>query len=420
MTVTPGPAPVMTREEADRAITQLEADCTRFADTLVTTVESHPGYQYLRTHPVTGRTQDVRQEQEQCMRLLWAYHHVLSSTLQSARRVRDRRDRTGHAKLVELTRLLRDGVVGLGTDGMPVEPDTSAPVERVSLTVLSSRLDQACADAVAVLTRVDQASLEVATRLSALAGALGQLRTAAATVGARQDPTIDRLLTTFTELSRAAVDDPLGTVTTGSAAAGAAGPADVALRALEADVNAAGQRLADLSALRHAYPKRMEALRRLVDAVGTAEDVAHQAYSAATAKIMQPGLAPPAGQVGELRAGLADVERYERANRWQRIAQVLPMLERAGEAALGRAQEREAAANALLARRDELRGRLDSYRVKADHLGLGEHAELSRAYRAAWDLLWTAPCALPAAARAVWRYQELLANPPDDEGDATP
>ncbi|HZN20792.1 MAG TPA: hypothetical protein VFB84_21815 [Micromonosporaceae bacterium] len=426
MSVAPRPESVMTREEADRAIAQLEADVGRFAETLMTAVEGHPGHRYLSEHSVCGRTRDVWRELEQRMRLLGAYYHLLNSTLQSARRLRDRRDRPGHTKLVELTRMLRGDVVGLGTDGAPVEPGFpapagNAPAEKVSLATLSKRLDQESADIITVLTQVHEMSVGVTTRLSTLASALGQVRTDAAALGVRPDPAIEQLVAVFAELSRSAIDDPLGTADTGSAAAGpGSSPVDVALHAVEADVEAIRRRLVDLSALRDAYPERMDALRRLVNAVAIAEEEAHQAYSAVVAKILQPGLSPSAGQAGGLQAALADIERYERRHRWQRIAQALPALERAGGAALDRARERTRQATALLARREELRGRLDSYRVKADRHGLGEHAALSTVYQEAWGLLWTAPCDLPAAARAVWRYQELLANPPDGEGDATP
>ncbi len=62
----------------------------------------------------------------------------------------------------------------------------------------------------------------------------------------------------------------------------------------------------------------------------------------------------------------------------------------------------------LLDRRTELRGRLEAYRAKATRLGHAENTALSALHRAAHDVLFTAPCDLPGATRAVGRYQRAV------------
>jgi hypothetical protein len=62
----------------------------------------------------------------------------------------------------------------------------------------------------------------------------------------------------------------------------------------------------------------------------------------------------------------------------------------------------------LLDRRTELRGRLEAYRAKATRLGHAENPALSALHRAAHDVLFTAPCDLPEATRAVGRYQQAV------------
>ncbi|HEX6345548.1 hypothetical protein [Umezawaea sp.] len=62
----------------------------------------------------------------------------------------------------------------------------------------------------------------------------------------------------------------------------------------------------------------------------------------------------------------------------------------------------------LLDRRTELRGRLEAYRAKATRLGHAEDAALAAVHRAAHDVLFTAPCDLPEATRAVGRYQQAV------------
>ncbi|MGH3881629.1 MAG: hypothetical protein ACRDSK_31790, partial [Actinophytocola sp.] len=62
----------------------------------------------------------------------------------------------------------------------------------------------------------------------------------------------------------------------------------------------------------------------------------------------------------------------------------------------------------LLDRRAELRGRLEAYRVKAARLGYGEDLALEKLHLRAQELLFTAPCDLAAATRALNRYQQGL------------
>ena len=63
---------------------------------------------------------------------------------------------------------------------------------------------------------------------------------------------------------------------------------------------------------------------------------------------------------------------------------------------------------APLQEREDLRGLLGSYRHRAAAHGLAEDAALEDRFRAAHDVLWTAPCDLPAARRLVAAYQRAV------------
>ncbi|RFU38686.1 hypothetical protein DZF91_26365, partial [Actinomadura logoneensis] len=71
------------------------------------------------------------------------------------------------------------------------------------------------------------------------------------------------------------------------------------------------------------------------------------------------------------------------------------------------ARHRDLAAG-LLERREELRGRLGAYRVKAARLGLAEDADLLTIHERARELLWTSPCDLRAATVALSGYQQAV------------
>ena len=65
-----------------------------------------------------------------------------------------------------------------------------------------------------------------------------------------------------------------------------------------------------------------------------------------------------------------------------------------------------------VATRDELRGRLDAYRAKAQATGRGEDLDLERLYCDAKELLYTAPCDLFRAGELVAAFQRAIRTGP--------
>ena len=108
--------------------------------------------------------------------------------------------------------------------------------------------------------------------------------------------------------------------------------------------------------------------------------------------------APPAARAAaaltadDWAAARAELEGYE------------TRLERCGHALA----EAERAYGTPLEQRDELRGLLGAYRTRAARGGLAEDPVLADAYRAAHELLWSAPCDVAEAARRVARYQHAV------------
>jgi hypothetical protein len=116
------------------------------------------------------------------------------------------------------------------------------------------------------------------------------------------------------------------------------------------------------------------------------------------------------------RLGIPDVSVLEQAPPLDQLQQmgftalrgtvnpVLAKLDRLGDA-LAEAERRF---REPLTRRDELRGLLQAFRDKAAARGHGEHAELEPMYRAAADVLWSAPSDLAAAAPLVDAYVQRV------------
>jgi hypothetical protein len=177
--------------------------------------------------------------------------------------------------------------------------------------------------------------------------------------------------------------------------------AQLALR-LDADRQVLAKELADLEARINAIAGRRAGLLDALAELAAAESATKDAYALATTKIHDPQLPHVVEQEPELRRRLESSDVTE-----------LPAVEQAVAAALTSTTERRRFAEGLLERRDELRGRLEAYRMKAVRQGRSEHKKVLAGYATARTLLWTAPCDLPAATRAVVAFQRSLLDSPE-------
>jgi hypothetical protein len=130
------------------------------------------------------------------------------------------------------------------------------------------------------------------------------------------------------------------------------------------------------------------------------------------AKIATPDCLTYAAEADDLASSLADLEDSLAAARGRAMAgdrtAALRLTATLGPAT---AQARDKATTlagsmaAPLARRRELRGRLDAYRAKVHGLGLAEDPVLAELHQGAEEILYTAPCDLDEAERRLATYQ---------------
>jgi len=390
----PTPAP-MSRDEVDFAIVGLVAAHDRISAAMYA-VDAHPGLVVLRGEDLRGKTRRIATETLARADVLWSQFAALRSVFDRVKTVRGERSKPGDDELYELTVLLRGPVLPLGPDGMVVEdPLAGAPPNWVTAMGLAQGLERAAAEVIETLDGVQSAYAELADRFAPLTKTLDRARSAADELGyAATGSDVERLQARLTEATFDAMCDLLD----------AAGPP----AALAAEIAAVAARLADLVRLRDAYPDRARRLRDAVDEVAAAEAETGRACAVANEKIANPGLPPAPDGVPALRAHLAQLDQLQREHRWPRLADELSIVERSVAEARERAANLHEAADGLLRRRAELRGRLEAYRARAGRMGLAEHADLAVRHRAAQDLLYTSPCDLPAATRAVVAYQRYL------------
>lgn len=175
--------------------------------------------------------------------------------------------------------------------------------------------------------------------------------------------------------------------------------ADLATVAQEAtellvDLRAASSERERLISRAAAVPQRLADLAEREQAVRDLADRCRQRV------VQTPRLGIPDVSSLEPPPPLDDLQRLPFTALRGTVNPMVAKLDRLGDA-LAEAERRF---REPLTRRDELRGLLQAFRDKAAARGHGEHRELEPMYRAAADVLWSAPSDLAAAAPLVDAY----------------
>lgn len=401
------PVQPIPREAADRLLADAGAAYDTLAGTMYA-IDAHPAVLLLRGGTVTGLTAGRWAELRPRITVLWAHFSAVGDLLEAARGVRGRRGRLADGDLVELTALLREPVIGLDADGLPADGTGGAVHERVCLVDMLPRLTVEGDALLAELSTVDSAANALAGAIAPLADELARIRSTATDLGEAE--LVTGVAAGLAALRDETLSDPLGTAPDGSPPAAVTHRIDV----LRTELDAVRARVDTMDRLRVAYADTRARLADLLSAAAEAEAAAEAAYRVAAEKIANPGLPPAPAAAATLRPRFAELDVLHDRRSWRRLGAAVGELERTLTGARTRAVELRAAADGLLGRRNELRGRLDAYRAKAARLGRLEDTELSTRYTTAQTLLYTAPCDLPAATRAVFAYQQALAAPREE------
>jgi hypothetical protein len=390
----------MDRTAIMRTLTALGATHERIAAAMFA-VDSHPGLAFLRGSGLSGRTAERAATLTPEVRLLWAHFSAIGEVLERARTIRARHRRPDDADWDALELLLAEPVLALDAAGLPVDRSGPTVVRMARADELAAELERRCTELTGHLSEVDNAWSAVATQWAPLTEAADAAIAQSAELG---EPDVAKALAERLAAARAEdLTDPLT-----AAPGGQLRPAArTRLGELRTELDAVGKRVAEIGALRDGYPGRVVQLRDLVDELAEAEHRTRDSYAQVHRKIADPRLPPVPASSAVLRARLPRPE-YIHSGRLGKLAEELAGLERDIRQALARARELGTSADELIARRDELRGRLDAYRAKAARSGFAEDAGLTDRYQSAHDLLFTAPCKLAAATKAVYAYQQAL------------
>jgi hypothetical protein len=372
----------LTTDEIDRELDSRTKEVASMSATLLE-LENHPGLEHVRLYPSTGVTAQRWSVIEKSLAQLWEGLGRLTSILDSARMVRERRSAPDDDDRAELTKYLRGRPLEVSRQPIPLAKrqigGAGEAVEYVGLADTAERMHAAYPAVVEFLDAVDRVNSLVAEKLAPTRKRLE----AAGTAGPEE----------IAELLAISATDPLSLTTR---------DIEKRIAAIADSVEQRSAELAELAAIQSNWPDAVATTAHLLDELRDANTRATETRTHAVQKVLA-GSFPERGDAEPgLRAELRSITAPD--------PKALRSLRHRIEAALRAAREEEQLAQGLLDRRSELKGRLTAYEAKAARLGLGEDRDLLACSRIATGLLSRRPCDLRAVTRAVSDYQQLIVD----------
>jgi chromosome segregation ATPase len=354
--------------------------------------------QVLDGATLTGQTRQRWGTASATLAELWQTYLAYSAIVDRAAELA--RGRPARKDLPELISLLTESSVRLARAPAPLARRDLADTGREDLTLAAAvtRMRREFTEVAEVTAAVEAVWSEAGSRLDAATEELARTRRLLPGLGdADLAARLDAAESSLTSLRAGLDSDPLALWRGGRADTSAA---DL----LREQVAGVAAKIAELDRVRQDARRRIERLRAAAAAARAARQDVLAAWQRAAERIaaLPPPPAEPAEPPYAALAALAD------AGRWTRLGTELDRVEGELAAATAHARDTERTVASALDRRDELRGLLGAYKVKAARLGAAEEEDLAARYDRARDLLWTAPCDLAAAEDAVTGYQRAI------------
>lgn len=394
-----------TREAVDAQLARLGQDAARVADALLALAD-HPGYKLLDSAPLTGLTAQRWQRAAARIAGLWDDYTAFQDVLSRAEQIRARRAKPRPEDLSAIARLLGGKSITLSTKHLALSERTllgpSTVSESATLAETLHRMNTDFQLAADFVTAADAAWNRLFQQADPVQARLGQV---AQTVRQIEDRALATALAgigdEYAKLRREVFADPIGVAAPGSGFPGR-------LARVREDVEAVAAAATGAADLRADFERRAGQLSRLIDRIADVEAAQRAAEREVREKIQIAALPAPTSQAPALRARLAALSELRDRALWRRLAEEAAALENALDDALSTAGRVHQAVAGLLERREELRGRLTAYRVRAARSGAAEDPGLEQLFVRAQELLWSKPCDLAASTRALTAYQKAV------------
>jgi hypothetical protein len=396
----------LTVAEIDRQLAGLRDMLDRLGSDLYDIDNNNPTRTILATAPLSGATATRWADANDRITLVWALYGTAREALDGAVELRGTRSSLTQPQQVELTRLLTAASVELPPDAVALaqrlQPGPRSLISPAPMTVILDSISWSLAHVTSLVGEVTASWDRVLPRLGELERSLAEIESSARQAGVRVPNEVAVGQRSLADRCEQARTDPLSFDAP-------------ALDELANAVQRAEASVADLAAGRSRFAEsRVDVVARL-DQIDALVASIRQAQAGAAEKVLSPpGLAASgpdldgaASEVAALRAEVTGLEAPAAGDGDVPVRQ-LALIDQRSAALIARLRADHASTTAALADRDELRGRLDAYRAKANAVGRSEDIELDDLHQQAMAELYQAPCDLDAARRLVEAYQRAL------------
>lgn len=367
-------------------------------------LEQHSVYQLLTTDVLTGATASALAVVNQADPNLWALFTLLTSQLDTARRLRGTGSRLSNENRVELGDRLRAASVLIASEDIPLsERGLTGPAsrqERVTIEALIDRMSALYEPVRDVVTHAETVLRGVLPRLNSAEATVQRLHKEALALGV-DTVELDRIDETIARVRDLSLTDPLSI------------PAN-ARQGFDDAIHAAAASIATARSSHDELAVDIASASHLLDECRDLIAQAEQNRMESSAKVAQPiGLRqPPSMAAIDGDRGLAAklVPILSSTKPWQAVRHELD----SWSAVATRFRDqllRVADSNGRpLEKRDELRGRLSAFRAKMAATGYSEDPVLRDISAEAHNELFTSPTDLVRAERLVTEFGNRLAT----------
>jgi chromosome segregation ATPase len=359
---------------------------------------------------LTGSSEAAWEKTGTQLSVLWSWYRALRSTVEA---ISDRRKATSlrPANLTEIWGLLTTPSVEVPLESRDLArtclPQSDAVGARAPIAllvrVISAGYEQAAETIASLFAAIDMAL----PRLDELDRAISTAADQAVSAGLRLPNEVLALRRQLDDLRDRTSRDPL------SLDVELIPPLAVAVERLRVDLTEATASLDSVDELFEELAVALDAADAEIRPVKTAVEIATQKIEGA--KVGSHDVATLEGTASQLRVQL-DQARSGAADDRPGALRAARALESPIAGLRADAGRLLSAATEPIAKRQELRGRLDAYRAKAYSLGQAEDSYLESLYRAAQDVLYTAPCDLSGAERRLAAYQAAVLGSAEEDG----
>lgn len=371
-------------------------------DTMATalmTAEADPNRAVLEQAPLSGQTAVRWAEARTGLERLWAWFAHLQDMLGRADQLRGKRSRLERTRLRELEGLLIAPSIELTIDQVPSPrlDEDRAGVASIRYTaaelldLMSTTLDEVRV----VLRGAGAAWSGLLPRIDALQSELGGVEQSAKSLGDSDRGDIENLRRRVTEMATSLLCDPLVVE-------------EHDIDQLERAIHAVRDDLEGIAALRAHIDDELDRTRALLNEVEASVTDCTNAQLEVKRKIAEAELPSLPHIDRSLGRQLNQITDLVARGQWSDVARDMTNVQMRAQALLTEARRIAEESRAPIRARNELRGRLDAYRAKAQQVGRLEDTEASGAYDRARRVLYTAPTDLVTATELVQRYQNFV------------